>query len=87
MIRYFFINGVPHESKNGEWIKWETAEALITVIEGLTEANAKGQEEILYLENKFQEHRTGKITCEETCFCRQVDQWLAMMEIEKEGGK
>ena len=36
MIRYFFINGIPHESKNGEWVKWEAALDLIKVIDSLT---------------------------------------------------
>ena len=43
------------------------------------------KDEILHLEKKFQEHRTGKIICPETCFCWEVDQWIAMREIEKEG--
>jgi len=42
------------------------------------------EENIIALEKKFLDHRTGPIACEETCFCWEVDYWFARIEAERE---
>jgi hypothetical protein len=42
MERYFILAGVPHESKTGQWIKWEDAEQQIAdLTRQLAEARGK----------------------------------------------
>jgi hypothetical protein len=49
--RYFFINGIAHESKNGEWIKWRDAEKeyekMQCQIDGLVKQLERPTEDII----------------------------------------
>ena len=76
------------EEKLPPWFELQGLKNLNMVIGYIEELNGFIQDlkdDIRYVEKKLSEHRTGRVVCEETCFCWVVDQWVAMREMEMEG--